>query len=285
MILHKTAQRLGVMFLLALAMFPIYGHCSEDALVMGIFPRRNTSLTMKLFTPMAHHLSSVLGREVKLATTKDYPSFWKAVTQKRYDIVHYNQLHYLESHEKYGYQVILMNVEFERDTLAGALVIREDSGIQSLKELKGKKIIFGGGKKAMIAYVATTALLRRAGLNAGDYQEIFAKNPPAACIAVYQGLAVAGGVGDIVLNLPSVRKKIKTDEMYYLAGSDQMAHLPWAVKDDLNDEIKEKITKTMMDLKNTEEGRNILKKARITALIKAKHNDYNVLTKIIAELK
>jgi phosphonate transport system substrate-binding protein len=68
-------------------------HAADDALVMGVFPRRNAAETTKIFTPMAEHLSAQLGRQVRLVTSRDFESFWHGVTARRYDIVHYKQYH------------------------------------------------------------------------------------------------------------------------------------------------------------------------------------------------
>ena len=201
----------------------------DNTLHMGIFPRRGAAMTQKMFTPLSEGLSQALGRKVVLDTTHDFASFWQRVNQQRYDIVHYNQYHYVRSHKDLGYQVIAHNVEFGHSRIAGAILVRKDSEVHSLQDLKGKKIAFGGGRKAMQAYIATTYLLREAGLNKGDYFEQFALNPPKACIATYYHQAAAAGAGDYVLELPVVKKEIDVDEMRYLAVGEKLPHLPWAV--------------------------------------------------------
>ncbi|MGD8639645.1 MAG: PhnD/SsuA/transferrin family substrate-binding protein [Gammaproteobacteria bacterium] len=162
---------------------------------MGVFPRRNAKVTMKLFNPIAKYLSRKLGREVELVISKDFESFWEGVTEQRYDLVHYNQYHYLESHKKYGYQVIAKNEEFGSSRISGVITIRVDSGIRSVLDLKGKKIVFGGGPKAMMSYIVPTYLLREGGLRAGDYEEAFARNPPNAILSAYFRQSAAAGAG------------------------------------------------------------------------------------------
>jgi phosphonate transport system substrate-binding protein len=168
---------------------------ADDPLTMGVFPRRNAKVTMKLFNPIAKYLSRKLGREVELVISKDFESFWEGVTEQRYDLVHYNQYHYLESHKKYGYQVIAKNEEFGSSRISGVITIRVDSGIRSVLDLKGKKIVFGGGPKAMMSYIVPTYLLREGGLRAGDYEEAFARNPPNAILSAYFRQSAAAGAG------------------------------------------------------------------------------------------
>jgi len=285
MTLKKIPQNLLLILVLFCEwLYPAIAYSAEDPLVMSIFPRRNAAATITLYQPMASYLSKKLGREVKLVTAKNFPSFWKGVVNNQYDIVHYNQYHYIKSHEEYGYEVILKNEEYGESFIAGALVVRKDSGITQLQDLKGKKILFGGGPKAMQSYIVTTLMLRQAGLKKGDYQELFAKNPPNACMAVFHKHADAAGTGDLILSFPGIKNKINTDELGFLALSNKMEHLPWAVKGGMDPELRIKIQTILASLKNSEEGRLVLKKAQLTNLLKVENAQYDVHRQVIKDL-
>lgn len=253
----------------------------QSALIMGIFPRRSVEVTQQLFSPLAEYLSRELKRPVHLETSYDFASFWEQVKLKHYDIVHYNQYHYLRSHKALGYQVIAKNEEFGSGTIAGAIVVRSDSGIHTLQDLKGKKIVFGGDRHAMQAYISATYLLRQAGLNPGDYFEQFALTPPKAAIATFYHQASAAGTGDHVLDLPQVKKEIGNDQMAYLAKSEPIAQLPWAVKGDMPQQLIKQISSLLINLHNSPEGKGILKNMRVTNLLPASDSDYDSARRII----
>ena len=257
---------------------------NKGQLIIGIFPRRNASTTIKFFTPLTKYLSTKLGREVKLETAKDFPSFWQKVLLQRYDIVHFNQYHYIKMHDENKYRAILQNEEFGKKLIAGAITVRKDSGINSIQDLKNKKIIFGGGKRAMIAYVVPTALLHRAGLKKGDYIEQFSKNPPNSLLSVYYKQAEAAGTGDIVLNLPVLRNSIDTSKIKYLTTSKPFAHLPWAVKTSMPQSLSKKIQELMLDLNNSDKGKEILRKSKLTGIHVADDKDYDSYRKILHEV-
>src|SRR5690606_13999752 len=107
--------------------------------------------TVSMYTPLARHLSERLKRQVILVTSRDFESFWVGVTEGRYDIVHYNQYHYIHSTDIY--RVVGHNEEFGKGAVAGALYVRKDSGIKDLSQLRGRTIVFGGGKDAMLSYI------------------------------------------------------------------------------------------------------------------------------------
>jgi phosphonate transport system substrate-binding protein len=204
------------------------------------------------------------------------------VVDRRYDIVHYNQYHYVRSYRDFDYRVIVMNEEFGESTIAGAISVRADSGIRTLADLKGKTVIFGGDRSAMQSYIVATYLLRRAGLKSGDYVEEFAKNPPNAHFAVYFRQADAAGVGDRIADLPAVRSKIEASQMRLIAVGERLAHLPWAVRGDLDPTLQEKIRTALLALRASAEGRAILKQAKLTGLVAASDKDFDPHRRIIA---
>lgn len=251
---------------------------------LGVFPRRNVKLTYSLFSPMAQYLSQQLGQEVILETAKSFKHFWQNVKQQRYDIVHFNQYHYIVSHESYGYDVIAINKELGQATISGSLIVRKDSGINNILDLKGKTVLFGGGKRAMQSYISATWLLRRGGLQAGDYVEKFAINPPNTIISTYFKRADASGSGDGVMKLDNVRKRIDISQLKILAKTKPMVHLPWAVRRDLPDELKSTIQNSFMNLAMSIDGKKVLKLARLDALVAAVDSDFDEHRKIVTDI-
>jgi phosphonate transport system substrate-binding protein len=245
---------------------------AEDPLIMGVFPRRNAAETAKLFTPLADYLGERLGREVRLVTSRNFDSFSKAVAEQRYDIVNYNQYHYIRSAKTY--KVIAHSQEFGRDAVTGALFVRKDSGITEVSQLRGRTVIFGGGKDAMLSYIAPRYLLLQAGLKEGDFKTEIAVNPQNAVVALYYKQADAAGGGDVVLDQPVVKNAINVEELRLLAATEPLLFLPWAVKRTLPAKLAESIQSILVDLKNSEAGRQVLKSAIMTGMGKAGDRDY-----------
>lgn len=276
----KTRIRLArCTFAAALAVTACAGHAEEHSLVLGVFPRFNASDTTARYTPLAEHLGVRLDREIRLITAKDFPSFWRGVEEKRYDIVQYNQYHYIRSSR--DYQVIAHNVEFGKSTIAGAIYVRKDSGITELKQLKGRTVLFGGGEDAMISYIAPMYLLLQAGLKKDDITTRFAVNPLNSVIGVYHRQADAAGSGDIVIGQPAVKNAVDTDELTALAVSEQLLSLPWAVKRSMRPALREAVQSALVSLEQSGAGRASLKSALLTNIGKAEDKDYEPHRKMV----
>jgi phosphonate transport system substrate-binding protein len=249
------------------------GYAAEEALVMGVFPRHNATDTTTMYTPLADHLSKRLGRKVSLVTSRDFDSFWRGVTEQRYDIVHYNQYHYV--HSAQAYTVVAHNQEFGKSAVAGALFVRKDSGITEISQLRGRTIIFGGGRDAMLSYIAPRFLLMQAGLKEGDFKTEFAVNPPNALLALFHKQADAAGGGDILNDLTVVRNAINAEELRILATTEPLLFLPWAVKRSMPAKLRESIQAILVDLGQGANGKNVLRAARATGIGKAEDRDYD----------
>lgn len=245
---------------------------ADDHLVMGVFPRFNAGETMTRYTPLAESLGKRLNRKVTVVTSKDFQSFWHGVEEQRYDVVQYNQYQYIRSAATY--QVIAHNKEFGKSTIAGVIYVRRDSGIADLKQLRGRTILFGGSEDAMIGYIAPVYLLLQAGLTKSDFKSIFAVNPLNSVIGVFHKQADAAGSGDIVIEQPAIRSAIDPGQLTALAVSEQLLHLPWAVRRTMPAKLRESIRTTLVNLENSEEGRKDLRAALLSGIGKADDRDY-----------
>jgi phosphonate transport system substrate-binding protein len=234
-----------------------------------------------MFSPLADILSKRLEREVRLDIRKDFPDFWRGVVEKEYDIVHYNQYQYVKSHKLYNYDAILMNEEQGEKTLTPALWVRNDSEINSIEDLRDQTIMFGGGKEAMMAYIAPKYLLKQAGLEQADYVQKVAINPLAGCRAMYLGQIDACGAGTIMFRLPRMRKETDPSQVRVLAQGEPLAHLTWAVHPNMDKNLHDLLQTEMKNLDESEEGQSVLKSMQLTDLAVAIDSDYDPHRKII----
>lgn len=253
-------------------------------LVMGVFPRRSPQQNFKSFKPLADYLSHAIQYPVILQTTRTYSEFWKNIQAQKYDIAHYNQYHYIVANHLYGHQVILKNHEYGSANIAATISVRKDSEYNQLSDLKNKSILFAGDKMAMQGYILPKWLLLNQGLGPEDYKEKFALNPPNAIISTYQKQADAAACADSVTRLDSVKNIIDVSKMKYLARTESLPHLPWAVNASVSVNLMRDIEHALSELRSDPTGHKVLDNAQLTALIPAVDSDYNKHRNIIREM-
>lgn len=261
------------------------GMSASKEIVIGIFPRRDPLVTMKLFKPLGTYLEGKLGKPVRIETSGNFEIFEKRLRDGRYDIAHLNQYHYIKARESVDIDIFAQNEEFNEKKISGAIYVRNDSGIDSIEQLRGKTILFGGDKTAMMSYIVPVYLLQQAGLKSNDYNSRNAATPPNAVMATYLRQADAAGAGEVVIRLPLVKNKIRTEEMKIISTSEPLPHLPWVYMDNLPEDLKSLIRQSFLDIKNSEEGNAALKAAHLTGFNAASDSEYDIHREIINQVQ
>lgn len=252
-----------------------------DPFVVGIFPRRPAAETRAMFQPLADYLSGAIGRPVQLEVAPDFPAFWEAMQTGHYRLVHSNQYHYVRAHTDLGYRVIAMNQENGQNRIRSTLWVRKDAGIRSVEDLRGQKIIFGGGQMAMVSYVMATDMLRQAGLKPSDYLQQFAINPTHALTALYYRQGAAAGLNRLAYKQRALQRKVDFSQLQPLLVSEPIAHHPWSVKSTVSEELAGRIRNALVNLKDTPAGGRILEQAGLTGINPATDADYDTVRQII----
>lgn len=251
---------------------------------IGIFPRYSASQTEQMFRPIADYLSEQLDRPVRLITTPDFPSFWQLVKQDRFDLVHYNQYHYLKAHKRFGHRAILRNEENGQNLIHTVIAVRADSPFHSIGDLRGGKILFGGGRGAMMSYIVARHILQQAGLQPGDYLASFSKTPVGAVRDMFFGQGDAVGIGHTVLEGADMPwKKLGSAPPRILLRSKPLPLHPWAVTARVDRKLAGDIKNALLSLNNTSKGRQLLRRARLTGLHPAYDSEYDPARVIVAQ--
>ena len=120
--------------------------------------------TLTRFKPMVAYLSRETGRkfEIELIDTHDMDA---VAGLENLDFFHTNSLAYVVLNRNHGAQVFLGEKRGKDGAFTtGGIVVRKDSKIKTLKDLKGKSMIFGP-MLAPSAYMAQYNLMMDAGLD------------------------------------------------------------------------------------------------------------------------
>jgi ABC-type phosphate/phosphonate transport system substrate-binding protein len=84
--------------------------------------------------------------------------------------------------------------------------------------------------------------------------------------------------------MPVVAKRIDSKEMKLLAVSEAVAHLPWAVKAELDLVLTQRIGAVLLALGDSEPGRAVLAAAKLTGFAATRDADYDPLRRIVFEV-
>ena len=169
-------------------------------LLLGIEPRGSAAETRQAFAPWAEYLAHELKEPVRLVIAGDFTDYGKRLQNREFDIAFAAPATILYSMDVTGPE--LAAVALDRDsgaTLKGVFLVPKDSRIESLAQLKGKRIAYVA--KSSQGYIVQSHTLRLAGIDPEkDIQAQFTQKLDRAVTAVIEDKADAAGVGDVVFS-------------------------------------------------------------------------------------
>ena len=159
--------------------------------VFGVFPIQNPISISAAYQPVLDAINrEARGFTVRLETSGDFPAFETKLREHKLDIAVTNPLQTLAA-EGMGYHIF---AKFGCDDLfRGIVVARKDSGLKSVKDLRGKAISFPS--PTAWATIMTKILLKKEGLNVEtEAQPRYVGSLDSAVMNVYSGLTAAGAI-------------------------------------------------------------------------------------------
>lgn len=266
-------KRVLISLLALLFLIPFMALARE--LKFGVLPRLTEKEMREGFTPLAEYLSKELGVKVTLVIPKDFDTWRKEAEARQYDIVYTNPyLYVLLKKAVPETEVIAIASEPEiGSTMRGAIIVRRDSPIKSIADLKGKTIAATDPGSAG-AYLVQMLMLSRAGIKKDDVKIIFEKKRDPVAEAVLTGKADAGFVRD-----DDVEKlKAGPEKFRKIAVSDPIPNWPIAIAKKMDPAMAKKIREAILKLKKGDlRTVSILGPARIEGFVPVTDKEYDIM--------
>jgi phosphonate transport system substrate-binding protein len=238
-------------------------------------------------------LEKKTGYYFRTAVPASYIAIVEAFGTKKCDIASINTFSYLMANAKYGAQAKLRIVrEGDRTTYKGQFITRFDSGINSIKDINGRKMAYVDPSSTS-GYILPKAMLDKMGIKPSE--TVFAMRHDNVVTMVYQGQVdagatyydppnpVTGKIGDARMRVeqqfPDVEQKVKI-----IGFTEDIPNDPWVFRKGLPEKMENKIIKAIMDYVKTPDGKKALYDIYdISGLIPTKDSDYDNLRKVLEE--
>ncbi|MEN2994903.1 MAG: phosphate/phosphite/phosphonate ABC transporter substrate-binding protein [Thermodesulfovibrio sp.] len=244
-------------------------------LKLGVLPRLTEKEMIEGFTPLAQYLEKELGVKVKLIVPKDFDTWTKEAKAGAYDIAYTNPyLYVIVKKDLKHAQPIAIASEPEIGTkLYGTIIVRKDSPIKSIADLKGKTIAATDPGSAG-AYLVQMLMLQKAKIKKEDVKIIFEKKRDPVAEAVLAGKADAGFLRD-----DDVEKlKVGGDKFRKLGKSDPIPNWVIFIGKKMDPAMATKIKNAILKLKPGDlQSIKVLAPARIDGFVPATDKDFTIM--------
>ena len=175
---------LPITLLIFLVLGSIPARAEKVCLRLGVLPCSAVVKTYENFLPLAVYLQRHIGCKVEVIVPKDFVEFENFVKDKKVDFTFQAPDTYVRLAYLYNRQVLLKALTPEgKVSYRGDIVVRHDSGITRVEELKGKAVLFGS-KLSTAKWIAARDLLREKGININKDLKRYANGTSCESIAL-----------------------------------------------------------------------------------------------------
>jgi phosphonate transport system substrate-binding protein len=213
-----------------------------------VVPQHTAAKIYTTWSPLLQRVGQEAGLCFELRVAPTIPEFEQKLLKGEPEFVFLNPYHAVLANQKKKYQPLLADSE---DLLTGILVIRADSPIKSLDELKGKNISL----PAPNAFAASLLIRAEMAKRKIDINPVFVKTHSNVYRSIIGKDAIAGGGVNYTLDneVPEVRQQLRV-----LFETQAYTPHPVATHPSVPAAVRDRFLKAMLKLTSDEEGRKLL---------------------------
>jgi phosphonate transport system substrate-binding protein len=223
---------------------------------LAVHPLHNPKKLSEAYQPLVDHLNRQLkGVRIELEASRDYPAFEKKFRAREPAFLLPNPWQTLQA-MKVGYHVIAMAGDAE--DFKGIFIIRKDSEIKLPADLKGKVVSYPS-PTALAAAIMPQYFLHTQGININrDIRNVYVGSQESSIMNVYLGKSAAGAVWPLPWRLFQKDHPAEAAQLKLIWETPPLINNSVMVRDDVPETVREQVRKSLLDLAQTHQGKDIL---------------------------
>lgn len=224
--------------------------------VFGVHPQHNPERLHTLFGPIMNDLSAQIpGASFRLEASRDYESFNDKLYQRVFDFALPNPYQTVKALE-HGYRVF--GKMGDDDNFRGIILVRKDSPIHDVTDLKGKAISFPA-PTALAATMLPQCFLHQHGLNVTQDIDIrYVGSQESSIMSVHLGNVAAGGTWPAPWRTFTREYPEAANNLKIMWETESLPSNSLMARDDLPEDVVVQVTRLLLTLHQRQEGRQWL---------------------------
>ncbi len=287
----KIKWILVIILFILLLWLPGYAQSPSRELKMSIFPCTDAANGFRKFHQLVAYLQQSSGLKISLVFYDDPAGYERALKKGGLDFVIQDPYVYVKLADKYSNANILQALTLDKKTTqSGVVIVRKDSGLKRIMDLKGKTVMFGS-KLSSPRWIAARHLFKKNGLQIDrDLRDYFNKECcEDVAFNVLLNVVDAGVVCDHFLQEHGSRQVelgLDAGQLVVIAATDQVPTKIFSGSKYVRDDDMVMITRALMhlDLQNSEH-RRILENADLGGFRKASAQDLSQIRELLARMQ
>jgi phosphonate transport system substrate-binding protein len=283
-----TKSVLAILSILALCVAACVSNPAPQKVTYAYLPQYSQQVLLERHQDLVSFLKEKTGLDIVQVFPEDFDDHMKKVGSGEIDISFSNPFVYIKIADLYGAEAFARIIEKEgNEMFRGEICVRKDSPIQSIADLKGKRIMAVSLSSAG-GYLFQKAMLVEAGIDPDEDLTVdFAKGTgkqEEAFLAVYSGdydaCFMREGTRTVVM-----KDKVDISKVRVLAYTPWYPGWVYAGRKGLDPDIVNTIKSAMLmlDFKDPE-NKFILEKAKFVKIVSSEDKDFDSIRKLATRL-
>ncbi|MBU0968495.1 MAG: phosphate/phosphite/phosphonate ABC transporter substrate-binding protein [Proteobacteria bacterium] len=248
-----------------------------EELLIGIEPEHNIFVQMERYRYLAGYLTEQLGVKIKLTIMSRYGEVIQRFKSLRLDGAFLTSYTATMGINKLNLEPVANPVNLNGEsTSQGYILVRKDSGIRNVDDMRGKSIVFVD-PATMEGYLFPLAYLEQhdiTDINTFFNRFYFTGSHASAIFAVLDGRADIGAAKNTVFkrlvdNDPSIGQ-----ELDIIAKSPMVPEVTLCIRNEIDQNLRVKLADALLQMDKTEEGRKALRQFHALRFVKSSKADF-----------
>lgn len=242
----------------------------QTAYTFAVVPQFEQRQLFAVWKPILNELENRTGLQFRMVGTPTIPSFEQQFMAGQFDFAYMNPYHALTAIQAREYLPLVR----DDSLLQGILMVRQDSPIRSVEQLRGHVIAFPAPNALGASLMIRADLERQFGLT---YTPLYVQTHTSVYLHILQGLASAGGGVNKSLQqqVPAIRDNLRT-----IHTTEAVPTHPVVAHRRIPENHRTRVRQALLEMGRSETGRRLLKDVPMPSPIPTTEEDFLSLLKL-----
>ena len=243
--------------------------------VFAIHPLHNPTRLFEIYGPLVDYLNrNIPGSTFRLEASRNYEEFEKKLYARQFDFALPNPYQTLNS-LGHGYHVIAKMGDDHKFT--GIILVRRDSGIKKVSDLKGKKVSYPA-RTALAATMMPQYYLQTHGLDVNrDIENLYVGSQESSIMNVYLSNVAAGATWPLPWEAFQKEHPDMARDLELKWETEPMINNGVVARDDVPEVLSRRVAQLLYTLHTNTEGKAMLARMPLSRFELADDRRYRVI--------
>jgi phosphonate transport system substrate-binding protein len=271
-------------FVLLVLFFLIFSITIEanESLILGVSSKKIALSKLESWQLILAEVSKRSKIDIQLVVAKDHQTLIDLMKNKKIDLAYLSPVFYVKAYDELNCKPVVLEKRLGSSYYQGGFIVRKNSEIINLDNLKGKKLALTAEKDSTSGYYLPIAILKRNGINfQKDLDIVYTGKHINVLKSVSYGLVDAGAIKLFILD-DEVNKEFSSN-IRIVATSSYIPTSSITARKDMDTKIINRLRKAFLSLNNDPKGLESMQKSGFDGFAISNDQMYDIVRDYLAD--